>query len=701
MYNYNNKIKEEDIEFIETELEINNKKIQKYLINLIKTNRLIEIKQYLNKEKYNKLIDFFKIKKKENKKIFPLRIIEKIIIDDVFIGKLIKNLCEIKIKPLNIKRLNNKEIFKYKYNKKYECFNLPVIKKINLIKELLINNQIIIIEGNTGCGKSTQIPKYLLNYYNKIIVSQPRKIAAISLAERISNECKTIIGEEIGYQVRFQTNKNKETRLLFITDGMLLTKMESFYNNPPSIIIIDEVHERTLSTDIFLAFSKNLLKYNKNIKLILMSATMNINKFIEYFNNCPLIKINEKLYENKIIYLKNKTEDYLISIELIIKKILNSTPTSILIFLPGIEDINKLFYRLKELINKNIKIFKFHSKISLKNQEEIFNEIFINKIILATNLAETSLTIKNLKYVIDSGYVKQNIFNYEKQINCLIKNKISKSQANQRSGRVGRTSNGIVYRIYTIEEFNNFEMNNKPEIFTQNLNELLLNILRYKICISDFIDLNFNKLIKSTKILFYLNFINKNGLTELINLPNFLRSEYSLIILNAFKLGVIEDAIKIVVILTIENNLNFDSIIEKDDFRACISIFNLKQKKEYKKFYNQIFNFFSNLNINNINNQLNKEEEEYNKLDIAITSGLFLNSAIKKDGKYYNCINNSEVVIPPSSILYKNIKDYDLFNKVLIYDNIMFTKREYITRGIFINYKIINKFSKGRFIIVG
>ncbi|KAF7694680.1 putative pre-mRNA-splicing factor ATP-dependent RNA helicase dhx15, partial [Cucumispora dikerogammari] len=630
---------------------------------------------------------------------------------------------------------------KHKYNRNFDCLeHLPIFTTVPLILQTLASSQVLIIEGSTGCGKSTQLPKLLLNFYNKIIVSEPRQIAAISLAERVSQETKRKLGYEVGFQVRFNENKTKDTRLLFVTDGMLLMKMESLNEGDVEIIIIDEAHERTLNTDVFIAYTKVLLK-NKKLKLILMSATMT-NSRLKSFFGCPVIVVDDKReYSKEIFYLENKIVDYISAAENTIMKILTNdfnenhsvsgyindlcdlksnrvysyadelTPgfcdnkplfkEGVLVFLPGIEDINVLYSCLKNAVKKlinsktseNIEILKFHSKIPLKDIEKIFRLSENRKIILSTNISETSLTIPHLKYVIDCGFTKQNIFNYDTGTNFLTKMRISKSQAHQRSGRVGRLEKGVVFRLYTIDEFYEFEMNNKFEVFTQNLNELLLNVLRYKICLSDFIDLNLTKLCKSAKMLFYLGFINDKGLTKLVDVSCFLRPEYSLILIKAMELGVFKKAIKIVVVLTIEFSRIENAYIDaKDDFRACASIFDLHTKVEYKKFYDQIFNYF---NVRYFSTALKYTESNFearlgaeDRLDFAIASGLFLNTAIRKDNQFRNCLNDSIVVIPQSSILFKKNKTVE--NKVLLYDSVTVTKRGFINAGMFVDHIILN-----------
>ena len=380
--------------------------------------------------------------------------------------------------------------------------NLPIYSHQDELIKIFKNNQIILITGSTGSGKSTQIPKILYNQNInlRLIISQPRRIAAIEMADRVQKEIEEI---KVGYSVRFQNNYDKNTKIHFVTDGIILQYIinKCIYQNY-DVIMIDEIHERTIFIDLIIFLLKKNLKKYPQIKLILASATLNEKKFIDYFKNdykIGFLQINSKRkFLVKEIYLEIPSKENSILIEVakkIVKIHLNEKKGDVLIFLPGSEEcfisrketeniLQKLIIEKKEI--PALQLHCLFGSQSVKEQKKVFkkveNEKTTRKVIFATNIAETSLTINNIGYVIDSGLVKQTIYNKNTKTIQLKTVLITKAQAIQRAGRAGRTQNGKCYRLYTKEIFNNIMSNDIiPEIKRAELRSFVLLLMKLKI----------------------------------------------------------------------------------------------------------------------------------------------------------------------------------------------------------------------------
>ena len=421
---------------------------------------------------------------------------------------------------------------------KNQIMHLPIYKNKEEILYLLNSPEInvIIIMGETGCGKTTQVPKIIYencSLDNKMIcITQPRRIAAISISERVAEELGSKIGDIVGYSVRFKEKMSKKTKIKFVTDGMLVRECILDKNlNKYKYIILDEIHERSIHTDILMMICQDLLinKKRPDLKLIIMSATLDTKKYMEYFNTNALIKIHGRKFPIKVYniseekeenILLNKTieKDYydLISkyidrclnciLQIILSKKEEDKSGDILVFLPGqedIEDLQELLKAKKEEINTELKnygnidfkVLPLFGSLPSNQQLKIFRPLknkfgkSIRKIILATNIAETSLTIKNIKYIIDSGFFKMRKYYPKLNIDTLKVTKISKNSALQRAGRAGRESPGICYRLYTQEEYKNFLDQTEPEILRINLRNISLQL--FSIGYSNFSELNF------------------------------------------------------------------------------------------------------------------------------------------------------------------------------------------------------------------
>lgn len=371
--------------------------------------------------------------------------------------------------------------------------SLPVYEQKQRILDTLQTNQVIIVQSPTGSGKTTQIPVILheAGYSDNgvIAVTQPRRIAALSVSEFISKQLGTSYPGLVGYKMRFEDKTDLTTKIKIMTDGILLQEMKlDPMMKKYSVIMVDEAHERSLNIDFVLGLLKRVLKVRPDLKIIVSSATMNAEKFSTYFDGCPIVTIDTITYPVTVIYdpptipastnTLTAEEALLSKISNTIDRILyNKTEGDILIFLPGekaIKDcINKL-YRMP--YSRKIQIIPLYGRLPKEEQERVFDPAPFGrkKVIISTNIAETSVTIDGITSVIDSGLAKLNFYSPRTYTSSLIETPVSKASCNQRRGRAGRTQAGTCYRLYPRKDYDTRESYTTEEIFRTDLSEVVL-----------------------------------------------------------------------------------------------------------------------------------------------------------------------------------------------------------------------------------
>lgn len=375
---------------------------------------------------------------------------------------------------------------------------MPVQQHRTELMSLINSNNVLIVCGETGSGKSTQIPQFLIeaglvSSSKKMAIAQPRRLAASSLASRVAREMQTQLGSKVGYSVRFENRTSRETVLKYITNGMLIReiladpRLEQY-----GAIMIDEAHERTLETDIILGLVAHILSLRNDLKVIVSSATMDSVKLAEYFGGAPIYHVPGRRFPVTTLYRTHGMSLSLVeSRELVVETILKihtdwPLDGDVLAFLPGQADIEtveeKLSERSTELASQaaELIIVPVFANLANDQQSKIFQRAPANarRVILATNIAETSLTIPHVKYVVDPGLVKQQKFNAKSAMDTLEIVRISQASAAQRAGRAGRTGPGICYRLYSKHEFNEkFAVHSEPEILRANLSQVCLLLL--------------------------------------------------------------------------------------------------------------------------------------------------------------------------------------------------------------------------------
>ena len=365
---------------------------------------------------------------------------------------------------------------------------LPVHEKLDEIKKAIAENQVTIICGETGSGKTTQLPKICLELgrgaAGLIGHTQPRRLAARSVAERIAEELKSEIGSAVGYKVRFTDHTSRDACVKLMTDGILLAETQTDrYLAAYDTIIIDEAHERSLNIDFLLGYLKQLLPRRPDLKVIITSATIDAERFSQHFNGAPVLEVSGRTYPVEILYrpLTSKDEDDA-EVELTdaivdaADELARYGEGDILVFLPGEREIREAAEALrKSPLRRNDEILPLFARLSHAEQHKIFHPSGPKRrIVLATNVAETSLTVPGIKYVIDTGLARVKRYSARAKVEQLHVEKISQAAARQRSGRCGRVSAGVCIRLFSEEDFNSRPEFTDPEIVRSNLAAVIL-----------------------------------------------------------------------------------------------------------------------------------------------------------------------------------------------------------------------------------
>ena len=385
---------------------------------------------------------------------------------------------------------------------------LPVYEQKARILEGLERHQVIVVESPTGSGKTTQLPVILheagYTQTGMIGVTQPRRIAALSVSEFIAHQLKVPLGDTVGYKMRFEDHTSPSTKIKIMTDGILLQELKlDPWLSKYSVIMVDEAHERSLNIDFILGLLKRILQERHDFKVIISSATINTDMFSMYFNECPVIKIDAMTYPVTLIFdppaLTASTETLaaetalLDKIAVIVGRILSEgRPGAILVFLPGERAIKNCIERLShESWFRKLYPLPLYGRLSKEEQERVFKSppFGKKKIVIATNIAETSITINDIAAVIDSGLSKLNFYNPFTYTSSLDEAPVSKASCNQRRGRAGRTQEGVCYRLYTRKDFETRVMYTTEEIYRTDLSEVVMRMA--ELGIYDFANFDF------------------------------------------------------------------------------------------------------------------------------------------------------------------------------------------------------------------
>ncbi|WFB35931.1 ATP-dependent RNA helicase HrpA [Kiritimatiellota bacterium B12222] len=360
---------------------------------------------------------------------------------------------------------------------------LPVSQRREELLQAIRDHQVVIVCGDTGSGKTTQLPKMVYEVVGekngRIGVTQPRRLAATSMAARVAEECQVNLGQEVGVQVRFQNRTSPHTRIQFMTDGLLLAQLPK---DPDlrgySALIIDEAHERSLNIDFILGCLKNLLPRRPDLKVVISSATLDAERFSEFYTHAPIIEVEGRLFpiqdewfppdENRDLSIQDQVLEALQHLDQ------NHGPLDTLVFLPGEREIRECTKKLTGRYQHSADILPLFARLGTSDQQKVFSGGSRRRIILATNVAETSLTLPGIRAVVDTGQVRVQRFHPQSRIQRLVTEQISRASARQRRGRCGRTGPGVCIRMYTEEALERAGDYQDPEIRRSSLAEVIL-----------------------------------------------------------------------------------------------------------------------------------------------------------------------------------------------------------------------------------
>lgn len=566
----------------------------------------------------------------------------------------------------------------YKENIDIEYKDLPVYKHKDAFLKFYSMNTVMVVTGETGSGKSTLVPKLIYdNYLHKIAVTQPRRVSVKSLYSTMSK----FYGAEVGYAIRFENCVDKDTKIKFMTEGILLKEIQQDpLLNKYDVVILDEAHERSVNLDILIGFLKKIRTKRPSLKIIIMSATINVSKFTSFFN-CKSFTFDGKKFQVDVKYLDVDVDDY---IEWTVKKTLTIIKTkedsgNILVFLSGKDDIEKVFKLLCHSIGDikdSLSVIKCYSEIL----NDVYPLIFTDKkdtrkIILSTNVAEASVTIPNVKYIVDSGFQKILLHDYS-QGDILIRCPISKESANQRTGRCGRTCPGVCYRMYTEKTFNeDFDDFTVPEILRNNLGNVLLMIANMNVKdIYDIplIDIPSRELVESCyDFLVLLGCLdNQRSLTQLGRSIIDYGVDYIFgkMIFEGIRMGCSYEMVLLVSILSCDSSkinsvlsqirndqsVSYKLICQNNDFITLLNIF----KDGY--FVNKSLKDQCNFIFKKLSDRIDHRLESNCSVPVlskVLLKSFFFNLSRRNEKVYFNLISRSSFFIPKNTTV-EEFEDY-------------------------------------------
>lgn len=368
---------------------------------------------------------------------------------------------------------------------------LPVCARREEIAKTIAENQVVILAGETGSGKTTQLPKICLSLGRgaKGIIghTQPRRIAARTVANRIAEELKTPLGDLVGYQVRFTDQATDQTAIKLMTDGILLAEIQQDrYLSRYDTIIIDEAHERSLNIDFLLGYLKQLLPKRPDLKVIVTSATIDVEKFSKHFDKAPVIEVSGRTFPVEVLYrppldYSDDTDLYSAMIAALDEIQQMGNEGDILIFLSGEREIREAALQIRRAQFPHFSVLPLYARLSVAEQNKIFQSHRGRRVVLATNVAETALTVPGIRYVIDTGLARVSRYSFRTKVQRLPIEPISQASANQRKGRCGRVSEGVCIRLYSEEDFNQRPEFTDAEILRTNLAAVILQMAQLRL----------------------------------------------------------------------------------------------------------------------------------------------------------------------------------------------------------------------------
>lgn len=365
--------------------------------------------------------------------------------------------------------------------------DLPVVERLEDLKKAISEHQVVVVAGETGSGKTTQLPKICLSLgrgvHGMIGHTQPRRLAARAVANRIAEECQSELGDLVGYRIRFNDQVSSRTLVKLMTDGMLLAEIQQDpYLNQYDTLIIDEAHERSLNIDFLLGYLKQLLPRRPDLKILITSATIDHQRFADHFNNAPFVEVSGRTFPVTVHYrpadeerdLSRQLEETLLEIEATERRDGRPSACDVLVFLSGERDIRDAHRHLKKCEFRDTEFLPLYSRLTQQEQHRVFSGHRGRRVVLSTNVAETSLTVPGIRYVIDAGTARISRYSVQSKVQRLPIESISQASAEQRKGRSGRIMPGDCYRLYSEDDFLSRPAFTDPEIQRTNLAAVIL-----------------------------------------------------------------------------------------------------------------------------------------------------------------------------------------------------------------------------------
>ncbi|EDW60133.1 ATP-dependent RNA helicase DHX8 [Drosophila virilis] len=618
--------------------------------------------------------------------------------------------------------------------------SLPIYKLRDDLIKAVTDNQILIVIGETGSGKTTQITQYLgecgFTARGKIGCTQPRRVAAMSVAKRVAEEYGCRLGQEVGYTIRFEDCTSPETVIKYMTDGMLLREclMEAELKTY-SVIMLDEAHERTIHTDVLFGLLKTAVQKRPELKLIVTSATLDAVKFSQYFFEAPIFTIPGRTFPVEVLYTKEPETDYLDASLITVMQIhLREPPGDILLFLTGQEEIDTaceiLYERMKSLGPDvpELIILPVYSALPSEMQTRIFDPAPAGsrKVVIATNIAETSLTIDGIFYVVDPGFVKQKVYNSKTGMDSLVVTPISQAAAKQRAGRAGRTGPGKCYRLYTERAYRDEMLPTPvPEIQRTNLATTVLQLKTMGI--NDLLHFDFmdappvESLVMALEQLHSLSALDDEGLLTRLGrrMAEFpLEPNLSKMLIMSVALQCSDEILTIVSMLSVQNvfyrpkdkqaladqkKAKFNQA--EGDHLTLLAVYNSWKNNKFSNAwcYENFVQIRTLKRSQDVRKQLLGIMDRH-KLDVvsagknsvriqkAVCSGFFRNAAKKDPQEGYRTLVDSQVVyIHPSSALFNRQPEW------VIYHELVQTTKEYMREVTTIDPKWLVEFAPSFF----
>ncbi|XP_075238077.1 ATP-dependent RNA helicase pea isoform X2 [Lycorma delicatula] len=618
--------------------------------------------------------------------------------------------------------------------------SLPIYKLKDELIKAVTDNQILIVIGETGSGKTTQITQYLaeagFTSRGKIGCTQPRRVAAMSVAKRVAEEFGCRLGQEVGYTIRFEDCTSPETVIKYMTDGMLLREcLVDLDLKSYSVIMLDEAHERTIHTDVLFGLLKQAVKKRAELKLIVTSATLDAVKFSQYFFEAPIFTIPGRTFPVEVLYTKEPETDYLDASLITVMQIhLREPPGDILLFLTGQEEIDTaceiLYERMKSLGPDvpELIILPVYSALPSEMQTRIFEAAppGSRKVVIATNIAETSLTIDGIYYVVDPGFVKQKVYNSKTGMDSLVVTPISQAQAKQRAGRAGRTGPGKCYRLYTERAYRDEMLPTPvPEIQRTNLATTVLQLKTMGI--NDLLHFDFmdappvESLIMALEQLHSLSALDNEGLLTRLGrrMAEFpLEPNLSKMLIMSVHLQCSDEVLTVVSMLSVQNvfyrpkdkqaladqkKAKFNQ--PEGDHLTLLAVYNSWKNNKFSNAwcYENFVQIRTLKRAQDVRKQLLGIMDRH-KLDVVsagkntvrvqktVCSGFFRNAAKKDPQEGYRTLVDSQVVyIHPSSALFNRQPEW------VIYHELVQTTKEYMREVTTIDPKWLVEFAPAFF----